>query len=418
MTGARRYAWIAFWIISAHYLIGNFHRVCPAVVAPELISAFGISGASLGILASSYFFAYGAMQIPVGILADAWGVRRTVILFGGLTALGGVAFGLSPSFGWATAARILVGVGVSAFFVCAMKLFANWFKGSEYARISGLFLAFGGVGWLFATTPLAFVAQSLGWRAAFLFIGGIGIFLVVCTWFWLVERPGDEKDSQTKGPSASNPPASRGFRRSFLLVIRTWRFWVLVLWTFCINGIQFGFLGLWAGPYLMDSYGLSKPATGTVLSMVAFSMIFGAPLLGFLSDRVLASRKKVLMGGAAILSLCWAALIAFHGNLPYVVLCGVFFFMGLTSSAIGTIGVTAAKELFPNDIAGTAIGTMNVFPFIGGMIFQPVAGMILDRSAAAPPYPPAAYLPMIYLFLAAAVVAFLSSLFVKETFKR
>ena len=89
MTGARRYAWIAFWIISAHYLIGNFHRVCPAVVAPELISAFGISGASLGILASSYFFAYGAMQIPVGILADAWGVRRTVILFGGLTALGG-----------------------------------------------------------------------------------------------------------------------------------------------------------------------------------------------------------------------------------------------------------------------------------------------------------------------------------------
>jgi hypothetical protein len=29
-----------------------------------------------------------------------------------------------------------------------------------------------------------------------------------------------------------------------------------------------------------------------------------------------------------------------------------------------------------------------------------------------------AYLPMIYLFLAAAVVAFLSSLFVKETFKR
>lgn len=223
---------------------------------------------------------------------------------------------------------------------------------------------------------------------------------------------------QREGPSAGGPPARRGFRGSFLLVIRTWRFWVLVLWTFCINAIHFGFLGLWAGPYLMDAYGLSKPATGTVLSMVAFSIIFGAPFLGFLSDRVLASRKKVLVGGAATLCLCWVALLTFHGNLPYVALCGLFFFMGLTSSASGIIGVMAAKELFPNEIAGTAIGTMNGFPFLAGIIFQPVVGMILDRSGAAASYPPAAYLPVIYFFLAVSAVSFLCSLFVKETFKR
>ena len=54
---------------------------------------------------------------------------------------------------------------------------------------------------------------------------------------------------------------------------------------------------------------------------------------------------------------------------------------------------------------------------LAGIISQPVFGMILDRSGTATPYPPAAYLPMIYFFLAAAV-AFLCSLFVKETFKR
>ena len=115
MRGTRRHAWIAFWIIAAHYLIGNFHRVCPAVVAPELIRAFGISGASLGILASTYFFAYAAMQIPVGVLADTWGVKRTVILFGCLAALGGILFGLAHSFGWAMAARVLVGVAAPHF---------------------------------------------------------------------------------------------------------------------------------------------------------------------------------------------------------------------------------------------------------------------------------------------------------------
>jgi|GEM_PF-6406805 len=63
MTGARRYAWIAFWIISAHFLIGNFHRVCPAVVAPDLISAFGINGASLDILADIWGAQFGPCRI-------------------------------------------------------------------------------------------------------------------------------------------------------------------------------------------------------------------------------------------------------------------------------------------------------------------------------------------------------------------
>ena len=57
------------------------------------------------------------------------------------------------------------------------------------------------------------------------------------------------------------------------------------------------------------------------------------------------------------------------------------------------------------------------FPFIGGIVMQLAAGMILDRSGSAP-YSLAAYIPVIYLFLTAAVVNLLSTLFVKETFQR
>jgi ABC-type polysaccharide/polyol phosphate export permease len=59
-----------------------------------------------------------------------------------------------------------------------------------------------------------------------------------------------------------------------------------------------------------------------------------------------------------------------------------------------------------------------MFPATIFMLPFPVVGMILDRSGTAAPYPPAAYLSMIYFFLAAAAVSFLCSLFVKETFKR
>jgi len=407
--------WAVFWIISAHYLIGYFHRVAPAVVAPELIRTFGISGAALGVLASTYFYAYAAMQIPVGILADSWGVKKTVMAFAALAAAGGIAFGLSPTFGAAIAARIAVGLGVSAFFVCAMKLFTNWFKGSEYARISGLFLAVGGAGWLFATTPLAFTAQHLGWRAAFLCIGGLGLLLVVCTHFWLSDTPCDGPFPSPDESCVGKRPARRDLKEAFALVLTSRQFWTMVIWSFCTNGIQFGFLGLWAGPYLMDVYGLSKPAAGSVLAMVAFAMIIGAPFLGFLSDRVLESRKKVLVASSLTLSLCWAAMAAGHGNFTFGTLCAIFFLMGLTSSAIGTIGATVAKELFPIEMAGVSVGTLNLFPFAAGMLFQPLIGMILDLSGAVSAYPPSAYVPVLWIFLAVSIVAFLSALCLKET---
>ena len=49
------YKWVIFGVLAGQYLFGYFHRVCAAVVAPELIKAFDISGTALGVLASGYF---------------------------------------------------------------------------------------------------------------------------------------------------------------------------------------------------------------------------------------------------------------------------------------------------------------------------------------------------------------------------
>lgn len=177
MTKTARYRWVIFWVLSCQYLIVYFHRVCPAVVAPELIKAFTISGTSLGILASGYFYSYAITQIPVGFLSDSWGTRKTVTLFSSVAALGSILFAFAPNFGFAVFARVLVGLGVSATFVSSLKTLAEWFSGREYARISGLLMAMGGIGWLTAATPLALLTEALGWRGAFVIIGIVTIFL-------------------------------------------------------------------------------------------------------------------------------------------------------------------------------------------------------------------------------------------------
>jgi len=50
-----RYRWYIFLILAIQYLLVYFHRVAPAVTAPEMEDAFAISGTALGVLASAYF---------------------------------------------------------------------------------------------------------------------------------------------------------------------------------------------------------------------------------------------------------------------------------------------------------------------------------------------------------------------------
>ena len=148
-----RYRWLILLILSLQYLFGYFHRVAPAVVAQDLISAFSISATSLGVLASGYFYPYAIMQIPVGLLADTWGPRKTITFFALLAACGAIAFGLSLNFGMATVSRVIVGLGLSGIFVPAMNALWVWFKPEEYAKSPASSWRLG-AGWLSGQRPL------------------------------------------------------------------------------------------------------------------------------------------------------------------------------------------------------------------------------------------------------------------------
>ena len=81
-------AWGAWGLGSALYLVGFFQRVAPAVMTGELMRDLGLGAAALGNLSALYFYAYVAMQVPTGLLADAWGPRRLLAAGAAVAALG------------------------------------------------------------------------------------------------------------------------------------------------------------------------------------------------------------------------------------------------------------------------------------------------------------------------------------------
>ena len=111
------YRYLICLLIFLCYVLVFFHRLCPAVIALDIQSSFGISGTLLGVLGSAYFYAYAIMQLPTGLMADSWGPRKTVAVFLILAAVGSVVMGLAPNLAVAILGRILVGIGVSTVFV-------------------------------------------------------------------------------------------------------------------------------------------------------------------------------------------------------------------------------------------------------------------------------------------------------------
>ncbi len=95
-------AW-TIWLLSAIFMFYKYAlEVSPSVMTSTLMTAFDISGVSLGNLAACYFYAYLLLQIPAGLLLDRFGPRKTTTLAIALCAAGNLIFAGADSvcFGW------------------------------------------------------------------------------------------------------------------------------------------------------------------------------------------------------------------------------------------------------------------------------------------------------------------------------
>ncbi|MEW5910284.1 MAG: MFS transporter [Thermodesulfobacteriota bacterium] len=409
------YRWLIFWVLSLGYVLVYFHRLCPAVVAVDMMQDLNAGAALTGFLGAAYFYPYAVMQLPAGLLSDSWGPRKTITLFFILAFFGSVLLGMSPSVFWAILGRTAVGFGVAMLFVPAMKILAVWFTKKEFGFMTGILMAMGGIGSLTAATPLAALSAGIGWRLSFVVVGVFTAILAGMVWIFVRDKPISEGKAdllQGRHPD----PASIRLGEGILRVIRLPAFWPLGIWFFFDCAVFFSFGGLWGGPYLMQVYNLTRGEAGRILSMLAIGMIIGSPLLSYLSGSLFRARKPVIVISSAMVLILTAFLVFFTDRIPIPGMYGICLGLGIFSSAIVVIGFTANKELFPIQIAGTATGLVNLFPFAGGALFQPFLGYILEQyPKIGGQFPAEAYQGAFTALFISSAIALISSLFIRET---
>ena len=142
-------------------------------------------------------------------------------------------------------------------------------------------------------------------------------------------------------PCASSTEGKLG--EALKAVLSNRQFYLLAFLTFSYYGTLMSVGSLWAGPYLQNVYGLSKQAAGNIIMMFPLGMVFGCPLSGYLSDKILKSRKKVLLAGSILHVLPYIPLVFFPDKMSVAQLYALFLWYGLSGGAFVS-NFACAKE--------------------------------------------------------------------------
>lgn len=352
------------------YCYEYFLRVAPSVMSSELMSNYHLNAGAFGNLSACYYYAYTPMQIIVGILMDRFGTRILLTLACLVCTLGTYLFACSDLVYIAQIGRFLVGLGSAFAFVGALKLITLWLPPERFALGSGVIVALGSVGAMAGDIALTSLVNYAGWRETNMIAVICGVVLAIILGVTL--RNGDANSQQDK--TSTNVKFSDIFS-GLLEALKSLQIWKAGLVGCLLYLPTSAFAELWAIPYLEQARGFSAREASTAASMVFLGWIIGGPLSGLMSDYFKRRLAPMFVGGT--LSLVGFAYIFFSPTLSVL---GMHIFFLLFGMCVSTqiIIFAVARESSQEKISGTAIALMNFFVMIGGVIFQPVIGILLD----------------------------------------
>ena len=357
--------WIIYLISCLLFIFSQFYRSSIAVIAPNLVEELDLDTEDLGLISAAFFYAFAAMQIPVGLYLDRLGPRVLMTVLSLVAVAGAALFAYGESAAALIVGRSLLGVGMACNLMGPLKLITTWFSPLYFATLSAIFVSVGTAGNIAAATPLVWLTEWFGWRTTFLLFAMSN--LVIALLFYLVAR------DHPNDPPVSRPPAaatvSLAVALSGLLPLFTRRdYWLISMGTFFRYGIYASVQALWAGPFLMVTMDLSQVMTGNLLLAMSIGLIVGSPVCGWVSDSILRSRKTVIIAGLALMAGILVTLAVLPGATGRLILLALFFGFGFSSGS-GQIMYAHIKERMPLENAGTAMTGINFFTMAGVAFF-------------------------------------------------
>jgi MFS family permease len=343
-------------------------RSVNAMLAPSLVAQVGLTPAQLGMLTSTYFLAFAVAQLPVGIALDRYGPRRVQFVLLLVAAVGTLAFAGSRDFAGLAIARALMGLGLAACFMAAIKALTTWLPPHKAPSVQGYLIAAGALGAATATLPVRLALHHMSWQ--WMMIGLAAACIVVALLILLL---------------APTPPATapRPFSRSALAetfahpVFRETAMLVLIP-----HAIFFGVQGLWIARWLADVPRYGEQAIAWLLYLGMAAVIFGSIAVGMLTEWAAKRGWRALDVAAAgvLLFVLIQCALASGWRAPQQLLPVLFMLVGCVTGMEYSI----ITQALPAALTGRASTCLNLLIFIGAFAVQAGFGQVVGLWQPSP----------------------------------
>lgn len=360
---------VGYFIAALFLLYEMAVQVSPSVMVPQLMSELHITSATLGLMASTYFWSYTIMQIPVGLLYDRFPAKYVLMVAILLASLGILFFATTHWVSTLALGRFLMGLGSAFAFVGVLMVAARWFSRSYFAFLVGIAQLLAAVGAASGEGPLSLLVNSAGWRhaSAVLAIAGFVLFLLVL--FFMRRHPTKEIRSQSRFDF-------KHLWSSLKHVLGMRQMWWIALYAFFSWGPIAIFTSMWGVPYVMTRFGVSNTQASWVCLATWILLAVTSPIIGGLSSRfsVLSLMRLMalfgVLGGVGI--LYW----------PHLTLVGAY--VAAAGIGIGAAGqiltFELARQQHMQDDLGFSISFINMGVVAGGAILQPLSAWFLHTQ--------------------------------------
>lgn len=361
------------------FALSQAFRTITAIMATGLQAEFGLSAQALGVFAGTFAFAFGTMQLFMGIAIDFWGIRRTLLVAFPMAIAGAALSAVATGYSMLLLGQVLIGVGCApAFLVCTVFI-ARYFAPSRFAAVSGAAMGIGGLGMLFTGTPLAWLVEQSSWRWGFGVLAGLAA-LAWALIFWKVREPqAAHADTATHATPESLGQTVRGFGALFLLP-HTVGILLLALMTYAS---MLSLRGLWLGPLLIDRHGYTLVASGHVATAMSLVSLFSPAFFGRM-DPGPGTRRRWLTGFTVLMAALFAAMGVWQ--LAWLDVAGPLA-VGVLSGYM-VLQYADVRSSYPAAMTGRAMSVFTMALFLGVALMQWITGVAASTAKAqgAEPY--------------------------------
>ena len=164
------YRWVVMALIFAIWAIACADRANLGIALPYMKKEYGISNTEAGAIISLFSFAYGVVQIPMGLIYKKLSNKVTAILFPMfmiLTSLFTGLMGTTSSVFLLKFFRVGLGLSEGPLGIGCTNIINRWFPAKEKGTATGLWIAASKLGPLIVPPLCVVVIEMWGWREIF-----------------------------------------------------------------------------------------------------------------------------------------------------------------------------------------------------------------------------------------------------------